>query len=190
MCQDQVTRHTLTDLANRIKERASSIVNSLNPDGENIATFHIEEGAIGFGYDRIFGPYLNDPNITEVIVEEPYIMAEHQIRNFIWFCELVVAHCTHLRKIHLTTKYESVSRYGYVFGTLRDQLQQRNIIFDINTERVHDRMIHFNNGFVFEIGFGLDYFQRPTSDWGIGKYDYNFRSCKKCTIRISYLKPH
>ena len=60
--------------------------------------FTISYGDVGYTYDTIIGPYLQ--SAKEVIVEDPYIRAPHQLANFVRFCESAIKSPT-LRKIHL-----------------------------------------------------------------------------------------
>lgn len=47
--------------------------------------YRIHYGATGHSYDSIFADYL--PGAEEVVVEDPYIRQQHQIVNFLRFCE-------------------------------------------------------------------------------------------------------
>lgn len=179
----------LQNVANEMKDEANKILKSLNPDGENFAVIQIPEGATGFGYDRIFGPYLNDPNITEITIEEPYLGVDHQIKNLIRFCELVANNCPNLNRINLVTKEIGYHLHQQCFPQLEKTLANFNVTFNYRHELIHDRAIRFNNGYVFEIGFGLDYYKPPRGQWGVGSSDFNFRPCKKTTIKISYVRP-
>uniref|UniRef100_A0A914RCX1 MITD1 C-terminal phospholipase D-like domain-containing protein n=1 Tax=Parascaris equorum TaxID=6256 RepID=A0A914RCX1_PAREQ len=52
----------------------------------------------GHGYDKIFAKCMDDA-LSEVNVEDAYIIAHHQILNFVRFCEFCVLHARNLRRI-------------------------------------------------------------------------------------------
>lgn len=78
---------------------------TLVTEQKEAGTFHekinIKDGAVGYSYRRVFDKYL-EGNITEVVVEDPYIRNVHQIYNFLRFCELLVTVGT-VRNIKLVT---------------------------------------------------------------------------------------
>lgn len=59
--------------------------------------FSIPDGARNFGYETIMGQLL-DSGVRAVEVEDPYIMATHQIINFIKFCEMLILKCKNLSR--------------------------------------------------------------------------------------------
>ena len=50
--------------------------------------YRIHYGATGYSYESIFGDYL--PGADEIVIEDPYIRHQHQIVNFLRFCETAV----------------------------------------------------------------------------------------------------
>ena len=71
--------------------------------------FTILYGDTGYSYDSIIGPYLR--GAKSVVIEDPYIRLQHQIQNFVRFCETVVKAGT-VKKISLTTGYDDKIRLG------------------------------------------------------------------------------
>lgn len=61
--------------AEQIKKRISE----QHSRGEIVDKIHIIANATGFGYEKIFGKYLND-SIKEVSLEEPYLREYYQVR--------------------------------------------------------------------------------------------------------------
>ena len=49
--------------------------------------FTILYGDTGYSYESIMGPYLR--GAKAVVIEDPYIRLQHQIQNFVRFCETV-----------------------------------------------------------------------------------------------------
>jgi hypothetical protein len=69
--------------------------------GPHHEQIHIAEDAIGFSYSSLLGRFL-DGSITSVEVEDPYIRSNHQVYNFLRFCELMVT-AQSVKKINLLT---------------------------------------------------------------------------------------
>lgn len=188
MIRDTRQRNLLEAYSLILLQKASVIKNQLNPDGEVIAIMEIPAGAIGYGYDRIFGPFVNDPKITVIQIEEPYLLAKHQIENFVCLIEYLLLKCPSLKEIKLTTGTKQLEFNSYqFFDKFERQLAQHGVVFTMNKTYLHDRVIRFNSGFVFEIGYGLDYFDRVQRS-AIEHFDFNFRTCKKTRVKISYVK--
>ena len=51
-------------------------------------------------------------------------------------------------------------------------------------DKMHDREIRIDNGWVVKIGRGLDFYQRPDSWFGIGATDYSLRKCLETKVDI------
>ena len=82
------------------------IVDSVNPSapsGPGEQHFTIMYGASGYSYESIVGPYLQ--GAKAVTIEDPYIRLQHQIQNFVRFCETVVR-AGSVRRITLITGHD------------------------------------------------------------------------------------
>src|SRR5690606_36603788 len=131
--------------------------------------FTILYGDTGYSYESIVLPYLKGAKIVEI--EDPYIRANHQIHNFVRFCEAVLKSPT-VKAIKLTTSYDQDTDLKDVAERL-DELKQSLLEMDIAleikvNENLHDREIRIDNGWVIKIGRGLDFFQKPDSWFGVG----------------------
>ena len=145
----------------------------------------IAYGDTGYSYDTIFGPYL--PGAKFVIVEDPYIRTSHQISNFVRFCETVVKAAT-VRKLTLITSYDQQTDLAAVNDKLAE-LKQSLLDYDIAlnvklNEKMHDREVRFDNGWVIKIGRGLDFYQKPDSWSAVGASDFNLRRCLETKVDI------
>jgi hypothetical protein len=90
--KDEALRKRYRDQMNSYLERATKLkefVQEKKKTGEYHEQIKIKSGEVGYGYARIFGPYL-DKSVVEVVVEDPYIRSVHQIYNFLRLCELFV----------------------------------------------------------------------------------------------------
>jgi len=147
--------------------------------------FRIFYGDTGFGYDAIFGDYLRGAKTIEI--EDPYIRSQHQIQNFIRFCELAVK-TGGIEKIVLQTSAEDKSQEQEAkerFESLKDSLANVSIGFEyIFKDTLHDREVRLSNGWRVKIGRGLDIYQRPESWFVIGANDLNLRPCLETMVDI------
>ena len=147
--------------------------------------FTIHYGDTGYSYEALVLPYLQ--GAKQVEIEDPYIRANHQIHNFVRFCEAVIKSPT-VRKIILTTSYDQDTDVKMLAERL-DELKQSLIELDVElqvqiNENLHDREIRVDNGWVIKIGRGLDFYQKPDFWFGIGSHDLNSRKCLETKIDI------
>lgn len=147
--------------------------------------FTIHYGDSGYSYESIVLPYLLGAKTVEI--EDPYIRANHQIHNFVRFCEAVVKSPT-VKTIKLTTSYDEDTDLKEVSDRL-EELKQSLLELDIAlevrpNENLHDREIRIDNGWVVKIGRGLDFFQKPDSWFGIGANDLSMRKCLETKVDI------
>lgn len=147
--------------------------------------FRIFYGDTGFGYEAIFGDYLHGAKTIEV--EDPYIRSQHQIQNFVRFCELVVK-TGETEKITLLTGLDDPAQKAEVqeeLNSLKESLANVNIGFDYKfKENIHDREIRLSTGWRIKIGRGLDIYQKPESWFVIGANDLSLRPCLETMVDI------
>jgi ATP-dependent Lon protease len=139
----------------------------------------------GFSYESIIGPYLQ--GAKQIVVEDPFIRATHQVQNFVRFCEMVVRDSS-IAKVELTTSYDDNTNMSELHDKLEDVKQsmlEQDVELEIHlNSNMHDREIRLDNGWVIKIGRGLDFFQRPTSWFEIGVTDLSLRKCLETKIDI------
>lgn len=150
--------------------------------------FTITYDSTGYSYESIIVPYLK--GAKAVVIEDPYIRANHQIQNFLRFCEAILKQPT-VKKICLITSYDDETDVQTMSERLND-LKQSLLEFDVELElklndNLHDREIRIDNGWVVKIGRGLDFFQKPDSWYGVGVNDLSLRRCLETKVDI-YLK--
>lgn len=147
--------------------------------------FTILYGDTGHSYESIMGPYLS--GTKEIVIEDPYIRAQHQIQNFVRFCETVLKSGS-VRKINLITSYDDKTQFADVAPKLEDlkqSLLELDVVLDVKLNaNIHDREIRLDNGWVIKIGRGLDFFQRPNSWFEVGANDLSLRKCLETRVDI------
>jgi ATP-dependent Lon protease len=147
--------------------------------------FTIHYGDTGYSYESIIGPYLQ--GAKSVVVEDPYIRLQHQIQNFVRFCEAVLNAGT-VKKISLITGYDDKTQLADIAEKL-DELKQSLLELDVELEvklnpNMHDREIRIDNGWVIKIGRGLDFFQKPGGWFEVGTNDLSLRKCLETKVDI------
>ena len=163
----------------------SKPVDLIEPPALTEKHFTILYGDTGHTYESIIGPYLE--GVSAVEIEEPYVRANHQIQNFVRFCEAVIKSPS-VKKISLTTSYDRDTDVRSLAEKL-DELKQSLLEVDVElqvsiNEHLHDREIRLNNGWTIKIGRGLDFYQRPDSWYGIGSTDVSLRKCLETKVDI------
>lgn len=147
--------------------------------------YSINYGDIGHTYDSVFGPYLH--GAKEILVEDPYIRAPHQIANFVRFCETIAKRPT-IRKIHLTTSFDDKTDMALLnerIEELKQSLLELDILLSVELNEVlHDREIRTDNGWVIKVGRGLDFYQKPDGWSAIGASDFSLRKCLETKVDI------
>ena len=147
--------------------------------------YRIHHDAVGYSYQSIMGNYL--PGAKEIIVEDAYIRHQHQILNFLKFCELAVR-LAKPTKIKLITKFEDEIEKAEALAklaTIGESLKVHDVELTVEVkETLHDRHIILSNGWTVKIGRGFDIYQRP-DDWlHVGASDMDLRPCMETSVDI------
>ena len=142
-------------------------------------------GDTGHSYESIMGPYLQ--GAKAVTIEDPYIRLQHQIQNFVRFCETVLKAGT-VKKINLITGYDDKTQLAEIAEKL-EELKQSLLELDVLLEvklnpNMHDREIRLDNGWVVKIGRGLNFYQKPGSWFEVGANDLSLRKCLETKVDI------
>ena len=155
------------------------------PVGLKEQHFTILYGDTGYSYESIMGPYLQ--GAKAVVIEDPYIRLQHQIQNFVRFCETALKAGT-VKRITLITGHDDKTPLAEMAEKL-EELKQSLLELDVELEvklnpNIHDREIRLDNGWIIKIGRGLDIYQKPTSWFEVGAHDLNLRKCLETKVDI------
>ena len=147
--------------------------------------FTILYGDTGHSYESIIGPYL--AGTKSVVIEDPYIRLQHQLQNFVRFCETLIKAST-VKKISLITGYDDKTQLADIAEKL-DELKQSLLELDVELDvklnpNIHDREIRLDNGWVIKIGRGLDFYQKPGGWFEVGANDLSMRKCLETKVDI------
>lgn len=183
-------RHFQKKLSEYIEqaEKLKKSVQSWGSRGEIRDKIHITEGATNFGYERIFGKYLND-EVDEILLEEPYLKDYYQLCNLVMFCELAVTQCRNLKCIKVTTNKDQTvgSEQSKHINSIADSLSKHNVVLYMDyTNNLHDRQVLLSNGYIIKVGRGLNYFKPLSSKLSLGAYNFNFRECRETNVDIFF----
>lgn len=150
--------------------------------------FTIFYGDTGYSYESILAPYL--VGAQAVLVEDPYIRMNHQIQNFVRFCEAIVK-LSSVKKIRLVTGYDDQTQLLEIqekLSELKQSLLELDIVLDVELDaNLHDREIRIDNGWVLKIGRGLDFYQKPNTWYDIGAHDLSLRRCLETKVDVFYV---
>lgn len=152
--------------------------------------YRIHYGATGFSYESILGEYL--AGAEEIVVEDPYIRQNHQLINFLRFCETAVR-LGKPKRIILITKFDNQFEKEEAMGklsTVADSLKQFDVILEIKENNaLHDREVRLSTGWIIKIGRGFDIYQRPDDWFQIGANDLDLRPCLETSVDVIRTKP-
>ena len=173
-----------TSVASSLIAQPSAVV-SLMPVDLKEQHFSILYGDTGYSYESILGPYLQ--GAKTIIVEDPYIRMQHQIQNFVRFCETVLK-AGAVKTITLITGYDDKTQLADIAEKL-DELKQSLLEVDVELDvklnpNIHDREIRLDNGWIIKIGRGLDFYQKPGGWFEIGASDLSLRKCLETKVDI------
>ena len=150
--------------------------------------FTILYGDSGHSYETIMGPYLQ--GAKEVTIEDPYIRMQHQIQNFVRFCETCLKSGS-IKTINLISSYDDNTQLADISEKLEDlkqSLVEADVVLNISLNpNLHDREIRIDNGWHIKIGRGLDFYQKPSSWFEVGANDLTLRKCLETKVDIFHV---
>lgn len=143
-------------------------------------------GQTGVTYEKLFAPYLSDAN--EITIEDPYIRAPWQVKNFMEFVTMLVdTRPVDDLKITLITNEDEDKIPDLIdkLDDFKDDLVGYGIEFEYKFRDFHDRCIKTDTGWTITLGRGLDIFEKY-SPFSVEAMRQDKRKCKE--FRVSYLK--
>ncbi|KAI4495550.1 hypothetical protein M0802_008562 [Mischocyttarus mexicanus] len=187
--KDPVKNKHFTVMASQYLDRAEKVKQLIDKKkilGTYRELIKISDGAIGYGYNSLFGRFL-DAMVTYIQIEDPYIRTFHQCQNLVRLCELAVHKCHSLSKITLitTSDPDESKNQPKRLEEMKQSLKSHLVSFEITySDTLHDRQIILSNGWIIKIGRGLDYFKAPSGKFTLGSCDLELRPCQETTVDI------
>ena len=143
-------------------------------------------GQTGVSYEKLFAPYMEHAN--EIIIEDPYIRAAWQIKNFMEFVTMLIdTRPVDDLKLKLVTSEEESKIPELIdkLDDIKDDLTAYGIDFEYTIRDFHDRCIKTDTGWTITLGRGLDMFEKY-SPYSIANNRQDKRKCKE--FMITYMK--
>jgi ATP-dependent Lon protease len=146
----------------------------------------IRYGDTGYSYRSIFGDYLRDSK--RLIVEDPYIRRDYQIRNFLQLCELAVEIGT-IKTIELVTASENELQKAEAekkLDELKESLADCDVVLTYRfDDKIDESGIRTDTGWNIQIDRGLGLYQDPMVGLKVGSTNYDLRPCMETNVKIS-----
>ena len=139
-------------------------------------------GQMGASYEKLFAAYLEKAN--EITIEDPYIRAPWQIRNFVEFATMLVdTRPVDDLKLTLITNEEDEKLPDLIdrLDDIKDDLAGYGITFEYKFRDFHDRCIRTDTGWTITLGRGLDIFEKY-NPYSVAASRQEKRKCKEFII--------
>ena len=143
---------------------------------EKSMTFRM--GQTGVSYEKLFAPYMRDAKV--ITVEDPYIRASWQIKNFMEFALMLInTRPVDDLKLNLVTNEEEEKIPDLIdkLDDIKDDLASYGIEFEYKLRDFHDRCIKTDTGWTITLGRGLDMFEKYNT-YSIASSRQDMRKCK------------
>lgn len=155
---------------------------------EKSMTFRM--GQTGVSYEKLFASYM--ANANEITVEDPYIRAPWQIKNFMEFALMLInTRPVDDLKLNLITNEEDDKLPELIdrLDDIKDDLATYGIDFEYKFRDFHDRCIKTDTGWTISLGRGLDMFEKYNT-FSIASSRQDMRKCKEFTVTFMKTKMH
>lgn len=153
---------------------------------EKSMTFRM--GQTGVSYDKLFAPYVAEAKV--ITVEDPYIRAPWQIKNFMEFALMLInTRPVDDLKLFLITNEEEEKIPDLIdkLDDIKDDLASYGIEFEYKFRDFHDRCIKTDTGWTITLGRGLDIFEKYNT-YSIASSRQDMRKCKEFTATFMKTK--
>lgn len=153
---------------------------------EKSMTFRM--GQTGVSYEKLFASYM--ANANEITVEDPYIRAPWQIKNFMEFALMLInTRPVDDLKLNLITNEEDDKLPELIdrLDDIKDDLATYGIDFEYKFRNFHDRCIKTDTGWTISLGRGLDMFEKYNT-FSIASSRQDMRKCKEFTVTFMKTK--
>jgi ATP-dependent Lon protease len=123
-----------------------------------------------------------------VVVEDPYIRRDYQIRNFLQLCELAVEIGT-IKTIELVTASENELQKAEAekkLDELKESLADCDVVLTYRfDDKIDESGIRTDTGWNIQIDRGLGLYQDPMVGLKVGSTNYDLRPCMETNVKIS-----
>ena len=151
---------------------------------EKSMTFRM--GQTGVSYEKLFAPYMRDAKV--ITVEDPYIRASWQIKNFMEFALMLInTRPVDDLKLNLVTNEDEEKIPDLIdkLDDIKDDLASYGIDFEYTLRAFHARCIKTATGWPITLGRGLDMFEKYNT-YSIASSRQDMRKCKE--FMVTFMK--
>lgn len=140
----------------------------------------------GISYDSLFGEYLRTPK--KIVIVDPFVRKPYQFDNLIELVQLIREVNENVDagvriELHTTLDDSDSKKHNETLEEIKAELVGAGIDFDFFFDAQHDRYILLDNGWVINLGRGLDifdYFPR----FSLQRVSQKMRRCRAFNVAI------
>eukprot|EP00117_Sycon_ciliatum_P025249 scpid60225/ scgid2686/ MIT domain-containing protein 1 len=146
--KDGAEKTKLRARAGQYVERAEAVKSLARQEKEATAQHHqvvIEEGSVGHDYPNVFSRVFQGKKPLSVEVDDAYVRSNHQITNFLRFCELLVRFGT-VTTIRLQTGVDDRGdgqQQQHLQALVKDLATHHITLHITYSDTLHDREIRY-----------------------------------------------
>lgn len=141
----------------------------------------------GVSYKSLFGDYIR--TAKKITIIDPFIRVGHQIDNLIEFIQMAREVCSTPEELeielHTQNEEEKIPEVIDIFNELQEELSSYGVSFNFIFDAEHDRKIDLDNGWIINLGRGLDIFEK-FSRFSLSNSRQENRRCKEFSVTYMY----
>lgn len=146
-------------------------------------TLSFRMGQTGVTYEKLFAPYL--AKAKEIIVEDPYVRASWQVKNFLEFMTMLIDTRESVEglkvKLYTSEGDEKIPELIDRLDDIKDDMVEYGIDFEYSFRDFHDRAITTDDGWRIVPGRGLDIYEKY-SPYSVAATRQDRRKCKEFSV--------
>lgn len=182
-----ITEEVLTEEAKEIASEPSAITLRANarPRIAQLASKQVDIrlNQRGVSYKSLFGDYIR--TAKKITIVDPFIRVGHQIDNLIEFIQMAREVCLTPEELeielHTQNEEDKIPEVIDIFNELQEELSSYGVTFNFIFDAGHDRKIDLDNGWIINLGRGLDIFEK-CSRFSLSNIRQENRRCKEFTV--------
>ena len=141
----------------------------------------------GVSYKSLFGDYIR--TAKKITIVDPFIRVGHQIDNLIEFIQMAREVCLTPEELeielHTQNEEDKIPEVIDIFNELQEELSSYGVTFNFMFDAGHDRKIDLDNGWIINLGRGLDIFEK-FSRFSLSNSRQENRRCKEFSVTYMY----
>lgn len=185
---DEDSKESSTETQPSLGEVESESDKTTKPKRRRVAdtrqkTLSFRMGQTGVTYEKLFAPYL--AKAKEIIVEDPYVRASWQVKNFLEFMTMLIDSRESVEglkvKLYTSEEDEKIPELIDRLDDIKDDMVEYGIDFEYSFRDFHDRAITTDDGWRIVPGRGLDIYEKY-SPYSVAATRQDRRKCKEFSV--------